>query len=59
MPTGGVSPGNAREWLDAGAFCVGAGGSLMPADLLARGEHDEITRRAEAFVAAAGTSRRS
>ena len=22
MPTGGVSPGDVREWLDAGAFCV-------------------------------------
>ena len=55
MPTGGVSPGNAREWLDAGAVCLGAGGSLVSADLLARGEHDEITRRAEAFVAAVRT----
>jgi 2-dehydro-3-deoxyphosphogluconate aldolase/(4S)-4-hydroxy-2-oxoglutarate aldolase len=53
MPTGGVRPGNVREWLEAGAFCVGAGGSLMPTDLLARGDHDEITRRAQAFVAAA------
>ena len=53
MPTGGVSAGDVREWLDAGAFCVGAGGSLMSTDLLVRGEHDEITRRAQAFVAAA------
>jgi 2-dehydro-3-deoxyphosphogluconate aldolase / (4S)-4-hydroxy-2-oxoglutarate aldolase len=53
MPTGGVSPGTVREWLDAGAFCVGAGGSLMPKDLLALGELDEITERARAFVAAA------
>ncbi len=53
MPTGGVSPANVREWLEAGAFCVGAGGSLMSTDLLVRGDHDEITRRAQAFVAAA------
>ncbi len=53
MPTGGVNAGNVREWLDAGAFCVGAGGSLMPSDLLARGDHEEITRRARAFAAAA------
>jgi 2-dehydro-3-deoxyphosphogluconate aldolase/(4S)-4-hydroxy-2-oxoglutarate aldolase len=52
MPTGGVSTGNTREWLDAGAVCVGAGNALVSADLLSRGEHDEITRRAEAFVAA-------
>ncbi len=53
MPTGGVGPGDVREWLDAGAFCVGAGSSLMSTDLLERGDHDEITRRAQAFVAAA------
>ena len=53
MPTGGVGPDDVREWLDAGAFCVGAGSSLMSSDLLERGDHDEITRRAKAFVAAA------
>jgi 2-dehydro-3-deoxyphosphogluconate aldolase/(4S)-4-hydroxy-2-oxoglutarate aldolase len=52
MPTGGIGTGNVRAWLDAGAVCVGAGSGLVSADLLAGGEHDEITRRAEAFVAA-------
>lgn len=53
VPTGGVSPGNVREWLDAGAFCVGAGGSLVSRELLARDDLDEITERARAFMAAA------
>jgi 2-dehydro-3-deoxyphosphogluconate aldolase / (4S)-4-hydroxy-2-oxoglutarate aldolase len=53
VPTGGVSPGNVREWLDAGAFCVGAGGSLVSKELLARRDLDGITEQARAFVAAA------
>jgi 2-dehydro-3-deoxyphosphogluconate aldolase / (4S)-4-hydroxy-2-oxoglutarate aldolase len=53
MPTGGVSPDNVREWLDAGAFCVGAGGSLLPKGLLADGDLAAITERARTFVAAA------
>lgn len=31
IPSGGVSAGNAREWLDAGALAVGMAGSLSPA----------------------------
>jgi 2-dehydro-3-deoxyphosphogluconate aldolase / (4S)-4-hydroxy-2-oxoglutarate aldolase len=53
VPTGGVTPGNVREWLDAGAFCVGAGGSLVSKELLARRDLDGITEQARAFVAAA------
>ncbi len=52
MPTGGVSVDNARTWLEVGAVCLGAGGDLVSADLLARGDHAEITRRARAFMAA-------
>jgi 2-dehydro-3-deoxyphosphogluconate aldolase/(4S)-4-hydroxy-2-oxoglutarate aldolase len=53
MPTGGLSPGNVREWLDAGAFCVGAGGSLASTDLFRRGDLEEMTRRARSFMTAA------
>jgi 2-dehydro-3-deoxyphosphogluconate aldolase/(4S)-4-hydroxy-2-oxoglutarate aldolase len=28
VPTGGVTADNARQWLDAGAAAVGAGGAL-------------------------------
>ena len=48
MPTGGVSPGNVHDWLDAGACCVGAGSELVSGDAA------EITARAAAFVDAAG-----
>ena len=52
MPTGGVSIDNARSWLDAGAVCLGAGSDLVSGALLAQGDHAEITRRAQAFMAA-------
>jgi 2-dehydro-3-deoxyphosphogluconate aldolase/(4S)-4-hydroxy-2-oxoglutarate aldolase len=52
MPTGGVSVDNARDWLDAGAVCLGAGSDLVSGALLASGDHAEITRRAKAFTAA-------
>ncbi len=48
MPTGGVRADNVRAWLDAGAFCLGAGGELVA------GDAEETTRRAAAFVDAVG-----
>lgn len=48
MPTGGVRADNVRAWLEAGAFCLGAGGELVA------GDPEETTRRAAAFVEAAG-----
>ena len=59
MPTGGVSVANARAWLDAGAVCLGAGGDLVSADLLARRDHAEITSRAAAFMSAVAPARGS
>ncbi|MDZ5810193.1 bifunctional 4-hydroxy-2-oxoglutarate aldolase/2-dehydro-3-deoxy-phosphogluconate aldolase [Halorubrum sp. AD140] len=50
MPTGGVGPGNAAEYIDAGAFAVGAGGSLVDYDAAARGDYDEITETAREFT---------
>ncbi|HEV2640729.1 MAG TPA: bifunctional 4-hydroxy-2-oxoglutarate aldolase/2-dehydro-3-deoxy-phosphogluconate aldolase [Actinocrinis sp.] len=52
VPTGGVNAGNARTFLDAGAFAVGAGSDVVVPDLVERGEHGEITRRAADFVRA-------
>jgi 2-dehydro-3-deoxyphosphogluconate aldolase / (4S)-4-hydroxy-2-oxoglutarate aldolase len=52
IPSGGIDEDNAREFLAAGAVAVYAGSSLAPPDLVARGEHEEIARRAQAFVAA-------
>lgn len=52
IPSGGVTEQNAREFLEAGAAAVYAGSSLAPPELVAAGAHDEIGRRAHAFVAA-------
>jgi 2-dehydro-3-deoxyphosphogluconate aldolase/(4S)-4-hydroxy-2-oxoglutarate aldolase len=52
VPTGGVAAGNVREWLAAGAFAVGAAGSLCPATAMVAGDFDEIYRRASSFSTA-------
>ena len=57
VPTGGITPANAREWLDAGAAALGAGGAICPADAIAAGRFDEIERRAAALVSAAAAAR--
>ena len=50
MPTGGVSPDNAADYIDAGAFAVGAGGSLVDYDAAERGDYEAITETAREFV---------
>ena len=50
MPTGGVGPGNAAEYVNAGAFAVGAGGALVDYDAAARGDFEVITETAREFV---------
>ena len=52
VPTGGVSVDNLPDWLAAGAYAVGAAGSLCPPDALAAGDYREIGRRAVAFSGA-------
>jgi 2-dehydro-3-deoxyphosphogluconate aldolase/(4S)-4-hydroxy-2-oxoglutarate aldolase len=52
VPSGGVDANNARAFLDAGAVAVYAGSSVTAADLVERGDLDEIGRRAAALVAA-------
>ena len=49
MPTGGVGPGNAADFVDAGAFAVGAGGALVDYDAAARGDFETITETAREF----------
>src|SRR5690625_4007718 len=46
MPTGGVSLTNGGEWLDAGAFAVGAGSALVPSAALEARRFDEIRKNA-------------
>ncbi|ACM55756.1 bifunctional 4-hydroxy-2-oxoglutarate aldolase/2-dehydro-3-deoxy-phosphogluconate aldolase [Halorubrum lacusprofundi] len=50
MPTGGVGPDNAADYIDAGAFAVGAGGALVDYDAAARGDYESITETARQFV---------
>ena len=50
MPTGGVSPDNAGDYIEAGAFAVGAGGALVDYDAAARGDYEVITETAREFT---------
>src|SRR5690625_4195219 len=50
MPTGGVSLTNGDEWIDAGAFAVGAGSALVPSAALEARRFDEIRKNAILFT---------
>jgi 2-dehydro-3-deoxyphosphogluconate aldolase/(4S)-4-hydroxy-2-oxoglutarate aldolase len=52
VPTGGVGPENARDYLAAGAVAVGIGGNLISNKLVAAGAFDQITATAHACVMA-------
>jgi 2-dehydro-3-deoxyphosphogluconate aldolase/(4S)-4-hydroxy-2-oxoglutarate aldolase len=52
VPTGGVGPENARDFLEAGAVAVGIGGNLVSNKLIAAGAFDQITETARACVSA-------
>lgn len=47
MPSGGVSLDNMADWFNAGAFVVGAGGSLVGPG--ADGDYDQVTENAKKF----------
>jgi 2-dehydro-3-deoxyphosphogluconate aldolase/(4S)-4-hydroxy-2-oxoglutarate aldolase len=46
MPTGGVSPDNAGQWIEAGARMVGVGSALLDEAAVAAGDFDRITENA-------------
>jgi 2-dehydro-3-deoxyphosphogluconate aldolase/(4S)-4-hydroxy-2-oxoglutarate aldolase len=50
VPTGGVSPENARDYLNAGAVAVGIGGNLVSNKLVEANAFDRITVNAVACV---------
>ncbi|MFC5134387.1 MULTISPECIES: bifunctional 4-hydroxy-2-oxoglutarate aldolase/2-dehydro-3-deoxy-phosphogluconate aldolase [Haloferacaceae] len=50
MPTGGVGPDNAADFIEAGAFAVGAGGALVDYDAAERGDYEAITETAREFT---------
>ncbi|MEI7844696.1 MAG: bifunctional 4-hydroxy-2-oxoglutarate aldolase/2-dehydro-3-deoxy-phosphogluconate aldolase [Chloroflexota bacterium] len=59
VPTGGVGPENAREYLAAGAVAVGIGGNLVSNKLVAAGSFEQITATARACVQAVHATRNS
>ena len=46
MPTGGVDERNLTAWLDAGAYAVGLGGSLLPREAVKVGDWGAVEARA-------------
>jgi 2-dehydro-3-deoxyphosphogluconate aldolase/(4S)-4-hydroxy-2-oxoglutarate aldolase len=51
MPTGGVSPENAGEWIRAGAVAVAAGSQVLDSKAIESGRFDVITENARRIVA--------
>jgi 2-dehydro-3-deoxyphosphogluconate aldolase/(4S)-4-hydroxy-2-oxoglutarate aldolase len=57
MPTGGIGPDNAGEFVSAGAVVVGAGGSLVDKGAIEAGDYETLTRNAEELVSAVEAAR--
>ncbi|MDJ0906415.1 MAG: bifunctional 4-hydroxy-2-oxoglutarate aldolase/2-dehydro-3-deoxy-phosphogluconate aldolase [Woeseiaceae bacterium] len=57
MPTGGISPDNLAEYLAIPAVLACGGSWLTPADAIAAGEFETITRLAEEALSAAADAR--
>ena len=51
MPTGGVSPENAGEWIRAGAVAVAAGSQVLDTKAIESGRFEVITENARRIVA--------
>lgn len=49
LPTGGVSPDNAGDYIEAGAVAVGAGSALVDREAVEAGDFDAVTERARTF----------
>jgi 2-dehydro-3-deoxyphosphogluconate aldolase/(4S)-4-hydroxy-2-oxoglutarate aldolase len=52
VPTGGVSPDNCAAFLDAGAYTVAVGSSLVDEDMITRGDWDALSHLASEYVRA-------
>lgn len=50
VPTGGVGPENAHDYISAGAVAVGIGGNLVSNKLIAAEAFDQITATAQACI---------
>ena len=51
MPTGGVTPDNAGEWIRAGAVAVGIGSALTDAKAIAAGDYARVEAAARRVIA--------
>lgn len=49
IPTGGITPDNAGEFIAAGATAVGAGSAIVDPTAVAATQYDELTKRATAL----------
>lgn len=57
VPTGGITPDTAAEFISAGAWAVGVGAQLTPPELLDGERASELTARAAALMEAVRTAR--
>lgn len=57
VPTGGIGPANAGDYVEAGAVAVGAGSALVDDEAVARGDFAAVTERARELVAAVEDAR--
>lgn len=57
MPTGGVTPETAADFLDAGCAALGVGSALVSKDVLASGDWPKLTKRAIQIVRAVRQAR--
>lgn len=54
LPTGGVSLENARDFMAAGACCLGIGTALLDKTLIAEGRWDELAAKARTLMDSLG-----
>ncbi len=52
IPTGGVTPENAEEFIQAGAIAIGLAGNLFPKAAIASGNWEQITEQANSLCGA-------
>jgi 2-dehydro-3-deoxyphosphogluconate aldolase/(4S)-4-hydroxy-2-oxoglutarate aldolase len=50
MPTGGVTPENAGDWIRAGAVALGIGSALVDNQAVGVGDYDRIERAARLAI---------
>ena len=57
MPTGGVTPDNAGDWIRAGAIAVGVGTALLDSKAIEDGRFEVLTANARRIVASVASAR--